>query len=66
MYPGGDTHPLDKPTPRGVSAHPPRRDLVLEISTPCEQTHTCENITFSQLRLRVVKISFIFTATQSE
>ena len=34
----------------------PRKDMGQEIPTPCEQTHTCENISFSQLGLRMVKM----------
>ena len=56
LYPivsGGGTHP-----PSGVGTHPltwggthlPRGGY----SPPCEQTHTCENITFLQIRLRAI------------
>ena len=39
----------------GTKHTPPRRDLGPGIHTPCGQTHACENITFPQLRWRVVK-----------
>ena len=37
---------------------PPGKDMGPDISTPCEQTYTCENITFRQLRLRAVTYYF--------
>ena len=45
-HPPGHIHPL-LVTPGGHH---------WRISAPCEQTHTCENITFLQLRLRAVNI----------
>ena len=62
---GGGTPP-DIPLHPGHT-QPPQRDLAPETPTPrkghgngdthtttCEQTDTCENITFPQLRLRAV------------
>ena len=53
LYPLAIPMPLDIPTCMGIPTLP-GRDLGPEIPTPCGQTHTCENITFQQLRWRTV------------